>query len=218
MDYKLIKVDSCPIAQLDTTHLILHILYRRVNLCNSLGLNCMGLPILSTSTLTWRGCSRESVYKLFRRMLRIRDKLGKDIKLLELDGIRSYLRISLSKGSLYIYDGYMVNRNDCRKVSRCVVVNNVSLLYMYLLIRLAERNMVILNIPDALIWVSKIFGVNTATAILDFVHDYIETGALLSSADTLLSMLNMLGLSLTRQQFENALVPARRALNVLRGA
>ncbi|MFP3196086.1 MAG: hypothetical protein RXQ74_04385, partial [Caldivirga sp.] len=65
MDYKSIPDETCPIVYLDTAHLVLHILYRRVSMCNSLGLNCMGLPILSTSALTMRGCSRESVYRLF---------------------------------------------------------------------------------------------------------------------------------------------------------
>ncbi|MFP3240240.1 MAG: hypothetical protein RXO26_02875 [Caldivirga sp.] len=216
MDYKSIPDETCPIVYLDTAHLVLHILYRRISMCNSLGLNCMGLPILSTSALTMRGCSRESVYRLFRRLLRIRDKLGKNIKLLELGGIKAYLRFSRSKGSIYVYDGYMVSKDDCDKVGKCVMINNVSLLYMYMMIRLTGRNMALLNIPDALIWVSKVFGKDTVVSILDLTHDYIESGVLSSDVDVILGLINMLGLRVTRQQFENAVLPAKRILYLMR--
>ncbi|KUO89297.1 MAG: hypothetical protein AT712_01790 [Caldivirga sp. CIS_19] len=176
----------------------------------------MGLPILSTSALTMRGCSRESVYRLFRRLLRIRDKLGKNIKLLELGGIKAYLRFSRSKGSIYVYDGYMVSKDDCDKVGKCVMINNVSLLYMYMMIRLTGRNMALLNIPDALIWVSKVFGKDTMVSILDLTHDYIESGVLSSDVDVILGLINMLGLRVTRQQFENAVLPAKRILHLMR--
>ncbi|WP_291766046.1 hypothetical protein [Caldivirga sp. UBA161] len=216
MDYKSIPDNTCPISYLDTTHIILRILYHRVNLCLSLGLDCMGLPVVSTSVLTMRNCDRDSVYKLFRRLLRARNKLGKNIKLLELGDIKVYLRISKTKGSIRIYDGYMMNSRDCSKLNKCVTVNNVTLLYIYLLIRLSGRNMVLINVPDALIWIARVFGKETAISILDLIHDYMERGELSSGVNSLLSMLSLMGLRISKEQFENALLPARRILRMIR--
>ncbi len=176
----------------------------------------MGLPVVSTSVLTMRNCDRDSVYKLFRRLLRARNKLGKNIKLLELGDIKVYLRISKTKGSIRIYDGYMMNSRDCSKLNKCVTVNNVTLLYIYLLIRLSGRNMVLINVPDALIWIARVFGKETAISILDLIHDYMERGELSSGVNSLLSMLSLMGLRISKEQFENALLPARRILRMIR--
>ncbi|ABW01929.1 hypothetical protein Cmaq_1101 [Caldivirga maquilingensis IC-167] len=199
-------------------HLILHILYRRANLCLSLGLDCMGLPVVSTSVLTMRNCDRDSVYKLIRRLLRMRNKLGKNIKLLELGDIKVYLRISKTKGSIHIYDGYMMSNRDCSRLNGCITVNNVTLLYIYLLIRLSGRNMVLINVPDALIWIAKVFGKETAVSILDLVHNYMERGELSGEVNTVLNMVNLLGLRISKEQFENALLPTKRILRIIRDA
>jgi len=216
VDYKSIPDNVCPISYFDTTHLVLRILYHRVNLCLSLGLDCMGLPIISTSVLTMRNCSRDSVYKLFRRLIRVRNKLGRNIKLLELGDIKVYLRISKNKGSIHVYNSYMMNNRDCSKLDNCITINNVTLLYMYLLIRLSGRNVILLNVPDALIWIARVFGIETAVSILDLIHNYMEKGELSSEVNVLLSMLSLLGLRISKEQFENALLPARRILHVLR--
>ncbi len=176
----------------------------------------MGLPVVSTSVLTMRNCDRDSIYKLFRRLLRMRNKLGKNIKLLELGDIKVYLRISKTKGSIHIYDGYMMNTRDCNKLRNCVTVNNVTLLYFYLLIRLFDRNIVLINVPDALIWIAKVFGKETAISILDLIHNYVEKGELTDDVNTLLSVLNLMGLKISREQFENALLPARRILRIMK--
>ncbi|WP_048062700.1 hypothetical protein [Caldivirga maquilingensis] len=218
MDYKSIPEHTCPILHFDAMHLILHILYRRANLCLSLGLDCMGLPVVSTSVLTMRNCDRDSVYKLIRRLLRMRNKLGKNIKLLELGDIKVYLRISKTKGSIHIYDGYMMSNRDCSRLNGCITVNNVTLLYIYLLIRLSGRNMVLINVPDALIWIAKVFGKETAVSILDLVHNYMERGELSGEVNTVLNMVNLLGLRISKEQFENALLPTKRILRIIRDA
>jgi len=64
--------------------------------------------------------------------------------------------------------------------------------------------------------VSKVFGKDTVVSILDLTHDYIESGVLSSDVDVILGLINMLGLRVTRQQFENAVLPAKRILYLMR--
>lgn len=148
----------------------------------------------------------------------MRNKLGKNIKLLELGDIKVYLRISKTKGSIHIYDGYMMSNRDCSRLNGCITVNNVTLLYIYLLIRLSGRNMVLINVPDALIWIAKVFGKETAVSILDLVHNYMERGELSGEVNTVLNMVNLLGLRISKEQFENALLPTKRILRIIRDA
>lgn len=158
------------------------------------------------------------IYRFMNRIVRLANKFGRDIKLMELEGIKVYLRVSKRKSSIYVLEdeGYMIDKSDCDRLNKCISISNVSTVYMYLIFKLAGRNMVIVNIPDALLWISKVFGMDMAVSILDMVHEYYETGNLGPGLSKILNMLGLMGINITRRSFENALLPARRILSELR--
>ncbi len=151
--------DGCPIREMDTLHLILFMLYRRVITCNSFNLSCIDLPLMATTPFLARNCEREDVYRLLRRLRRLSTKLGGEVEIFSHGGgITASLRFSFERGSIYVHNGVIVNRSDCSRVD-CELVNNVNLAFMYLVIKLSERNEASLNVPDALVWLAKMVGV-----------------------------------------------------------
>ncbi len=209
--------DGCPIREMDTLHLILFMLYRRVTICSSFDLDCIDLPIMATTPFLARNCEREDVYRLLRRLRRLSTKLGGDIEIFKHGGITASLRLSFERGSIYVHNGVIVNKGDCSKV-KCELVNNVNLAFMYLAIKLSERNEALLNVPDALVWLAKIVGVEGAVGLLSFVHDYVEMGEFNGNVRLLVGLISRWGVPITVESLSNALLPARRSLNALRQA
>ncbi len=214
MDFKSPPSGGCPINEMDTLHLILLILWRRVVICNEFGLDCMDLPLIATTQFIARNCDRDDVYKLFGRLKRLSEKLNGDIGIFSYNGITASLRFSFEKGNIYVHDGVLLARNDCRKVS-CKQVNNVKLVFMYLSIKLNKRNMVVLNVPDTLVWLAKIMGMETVREVLQIIHDYVEIGKINQDIDTLIKIINMWGIRMDAESFNTAILPAKRSLLAL---
>ncbi|WP_243680089.1 hypothetical protein [Vulcanisaeta souniana] len=216
MDFRDVPINECPIKYLDTLHLILFILYKRAERCSNLNLNCMDLPILATTPLLTRNCDRNEVHKFFRRMRRIVEKLGGEIEIFRLGKLSASLSIEFGTGSIKVHDTYIVNDNDCEKV-QCVTVNNVTTLYMRLIIRMSEKNLVVLNVPDIIVWLAKVHGLNTMYSALNFVHNYVENGTFTDDLDRVLEIIKAWGgVNMNRDSFVNATLPGRRSLTALR--
>jgi hypothetical protein len=215
MDFKSPPSSNCPINEMDMLHLMLLILWRRVVICNEFGLDCMDLPLLATTPFIARNCDRDDVYKLFRRLRRLAEKLNEDIGIFAYNGITASLRFGFEKGNIYVHDGVLLTRNDCRKVS-CKQVNNVKLAFMYLNIKLNKRNMIVLNVPDALVWLAKLVGMETVEKVLQVIHDYVEMGEINRDIHILVDIINMWGIHMDIESFNTAILPAKRSLLVLR--
>jgi len=216
MDFREVPTNECPIKYMDTLHLILFILYKRAILCSSLNLACSDLPVLATTPLIARNCDRNDVYKFFRRMKRITEKIGNEIEIFSLGKLNVHLSIEFTTGNIKVYDTYMVSDVDCAKIP-CTSVNNVTTLYMRLIIRLSDKNLVILNIPDIVIWLAKVYGIDTVYGVLSLVHDYIEKGVFDEhNVDEVLSIVNRWGVNINRDSFVNATLPGRKNLVILR--
>ena len=215
MDFRDVPINECPIKFLDTLHLILFILYKRAERCRSLDLNCMDLPLLATTPLLTRNCDRNDVHKFFRRMRRIVERLGNEIEIFRLGKLSASLLIEFGTGSIKVHDTYIVNDNDCNKV-QCVTVNNVTTLFMRLIIRMSEKNLVILNVPDIIVWLAKVHGVNTMYSALNLVHNYVENGTFSNDLDGVLEIVKAWGVNINRDSFINATLPGRRNLTILR--
>lgn len=207
--------DGCPIDEMDILHLFLFMLHRRVSICRSLNLDCIDLPLLATTPLLARNCERESVYRLIRKLRKMLEKLGGEVEIFRHGGITASLRFSFEKGNIYVHDGIIVAKKDCAKVN-CILVNNVSLVFMYLAVKLSERNLAILNVPDALVWLSKMTGAEMVDAVLSLIHDYVETEKFDDNVNELISLISMWGIPMDAESLNNAVLPAKRSLTALR--
>ncbi|MFB6469763.1 MAG: hypothetical protein TU36_000770 [Vulcanisaeta sp. AZ3] len=215
MDFRDIPINECPIKYLDTLHLILLILYRRAKLCSSLDLKCLDLPILATTPLVAKNCDRDDVYKFFRRMRRIVEKMGDEIEIFRFGKLSAYLSIVFKTATIKVHNTFIVNDEDCKKVN-CVTVNNVTTLNMRLIVKLSNENLVILNIPDAVIWLSKMYGFDVTYGILKLIHDYIETGTFNDEIDELIEIVRRWGINIDRESFIRSTLPGKRNLEHLR--
>lgn len=215
MDFRDIPINECPIKYLDTLHLILFILYKRAEFCSALNLGCMDLPLLATTPLTARNCDRDDVHKFFRRMRRIVERIGNEIEIFRLNRLSASLTIEFGTGNIKVHDTFIVSERDCNKVS-CVSINNVTTLYMRLIIKLSDKNMVVLNVPDIVVWLAKVYGLDVAYSALNTVHGYIERGSFDDSLDRVLGIISKWGVSMDRESFIKATLPGRRNLMVLR--
>ncbi|WP_054857864.1 hypothetical protein [Vulcanisaeta sp. JCM 16159] len=215
MDFREVPINECPIKYLDTLHLILFILYKRTEFCRNLGLNCMDLPVLATTPLTVRNCDRNDVHKFFRRMRRIVERIGNEIEIFRLGKLSASLTIEFGTGSIRVHDNFIVSNDDCDKV-QCVTVNNVTTLYMRLIIKLSDKNIVVLNVPDVLIWLARVYGLDAVYSALNMVHSYVENGTFGNDLDKVLEVVSKWGVNLDRDSFINATLPGRRSLLILR--
>ncbi|WP_069807199.1 hypothetical protein [Vulcanisaeta thermophila] len=215
MDFREVPIDKCPINYMDTLHLILFILYKRAEVCTNLNLNCMDLPVLATTPLLVRNCERDDVYKFFRRMERVIDKLGNEIEIFRLNKIRALLGISFGKGNIKLYGPYIVNEQDCLRVD-CVSVNNVTVLYMNLIIRFSDKNVLIFNVPDIVVWLGKMYGMDMVYKVLSVIHDYVETGKFNENVNEIIKLASKWGVDIDLQGFINGTIPGRRSLGILR--
>ncbi|MGC8607940.1 MAG: hypothetical protein ACP5L5_10340 [Vulcanisaeta sp.] len=215
MDFREVPINECPIKYLDTLHLLLFILYRRTEFCKNLGLNCMDLPVLATTPLVARNCDRNDVHKFFRRMRRIVERLGNEIEIFRLGRLSASLSIEFGTGSIRVYDAYIVDDNDCDKV-QCITVNNVTTLYMRLVIKLSDKNLVVLNVPDMIVWLAKVYGMDTVYSALNMIHNYVENGIFTDDLDKVLEIVSKWGVSISKDSFINATLPGRRNLVILK--
>ncbi|ADN49815.1 hypothetical protein [Vulcanisaeta distributa] len=215
MDFREVPINECPIKYLDTLHLILFILYKRTEFCKNLGLNCMDLPVLATSPLVARNCDRNDVHKFFKRMRRIVERIGNEIEIFRFGRLSASLLLEFGTGSIRVHDNLIVSDNDCNKV-QCVTVNNVTTFYMRLIIRLSDKNLVVLNVPDIIMWLARVYGLDTVYSALNLVHSYVENGSFSDDLDRVLEIISKWGVNLDRDSFINATLPGRRNLLVLR--
>ncbi|MGC9153248.1 MAG: hypothetical protein ACP5GY_05890 [Vulcanisaeta sp.] len=215
MDFREIPINECPIKYLDTLHLILFILYKRAEICKNLDLACSDLPVLATTPLIVRNCDRNDVHKFFRRMRRIVDRLGNEIEIFRLGKLTASVSVEFGIGNIKVHGTYIVSDSDCNKVD-CISVNNVTTLYMRLVIKLSDKNLVILNIPDVVIWLAKVYGLDTVYNALSMIHDYVEKGVFNESIDEVLSIVRRWGVNVDRESFINATLPGRKNLVVLK--
>ncbi len=213
----MLNEEECPIDKYDLTHLILHIIHERVKFCLSMGLGCMGLPLMSTSSLVLRGCRRDEVYRLYRAVLRTYRKLNGPIEIFKYKSISAYLKVSVAKGTINLYKGYVVSEDDC-KIIQCTSVSNVKLLYLYLVFRILSKNLVRLNVMDAVMWIAKLNGIDYVDKILDFIHDYVESSSVnVSGVDAMVRLMNIFGLNISQREFIHGIMPARRILMEIKG-
>ena len=216
MDFREIPASVCPIKYLDTFHLILAILYKRAVVCKDLDLSCLDLPILATTPLVARNCSRNDVHKFFRRIRRIVERMGNEIEIFSLGKFNVYLSIEFVKGNIKVHDMFIVSEDDCNKIP-CTSVNNVTMLYMRLIVRMSDKNLIILNVPDAIVWIAKVYGIETVYNVLNLIHDYVERGVFNDGGvDAVISIVNRWGISLDRDSLINATLPGRKNLIILR--
>jgi hypothetical protein len=149
-------------------------------------------------------------------MRRITEKIGNEIEIFSLGKLNVHLSIEFTTGNIKVYDTYIVSDADCAKIP-CTSVNNVTTLYMRLIIRLSDKNLVILNIPDIVIWLAKVYGIDKVYSVLSLVHDYVEKGVFDDhSVDEVLSIINRWGVNINRDSFVNATLPGRKSLEILR--
>ncbi len=215
MDFREVPINECPIKYLDTLHLLLFILHKRVEFCKSLNLNCMDLPVLATTPLVARNCDRNDVHKFFRRMRRIVEKLSNEIEIFRLGKLSASLSIEFGTDSIRIHDTYIVSDNDCNKV-QCITVNNVTTLYMRLVVKLSDKNLVVLNVPDILVWLARVYSMDTVYSALNMVHNYVENGTFTDDLDKVLEIISKWGVSIDKDAFINATLPGRRNLVILK--
>ncbi len=68
------------------------------------------------------------------------ERIGNEIEIFRFGRLSASLLLEFGTGSIRVHDNLIVSDNDCNKV-QCVTVNNVTTLYMRLIIRLSEKNL-----------------------------------------------------------------------------
>ncbi len=213
MDYKE-RRSGCLVREFDLLHMLLHALYRHACICVEYGLSCRDAPLITTTQLIESGCDRHDVYKFFRRIRKVIERFGRNIEIYVYDSLKAYVELTLKRSSIRLFKGEVVSELDCEKVE-CTTINNVTSLFIKLIISLSKENHVVLNVPDVAAWIARVFGLKTLESILDFIHDYVERG-IAEDVEPFLRVLSAFGFFIDKESLLNAALPARRCMIALR--